>query len=322
VVLGLLFWDAEPARVWAAISGANWHWVLIAVLLKGLGLTTRELRLWISLLPWKRVRLPTVMGIGYCSGLINNLLPARGGDLLAVGLIASECPVSGTAALAAVGATSVLEALVFAAWMLGLFGLHAGAAGDILGAAEATQAMGRLSLLTLLAVAGAVGLVILSRVLRKPDVPAPAKPGLGTWLRQALVDAGTGLGAAKPVAMSLGLALLQVACFVGCLRAVFVAIGLEISMPWLAASLVLGLGSFAALVLPQGLPAGVAVSSALVLTWFGATEAQALAFGTLAWVAHLTPIALLGAFPLWSRLGRIQEVRDRFAASWSREASP
>ena len=56
-------------------------------------------------------------------------------------------------------------------------------------------------------------------------------------------------------------------------------------------------------VLPESLGASSAASGVVVLGLFGATESEALAYGALAWFARQFPIVVLGALPLWHRVG-------------------
>jgi len=317
LVLAALLRDAQVMRVWESLAGFSLPWLLGALALKALGVTARELRLWISLRPWKKLGLRPVLAIGYASGLVNNVLPARGGDLLGAALLRRECAVSGSAALAAVGVTSLLEALVFGLSLLGAMALVADRWGELLGASASLRAMGLLTVLTLVAVFGSVIVVALARRLRRDAASAP-RPGAGAWLRQLVVDAGTGLGALGPLLANLALAAVQVACFTASLLMLFPALALQPSMPVLAAMVFMAGGAFAALLLPSSYGAGPAAAAVLVLALFGVDEAQALAFAALAWVSHLVPIVALGAWPLWVRLGQL----PRLMRSLRRDEEP
>ena len=85
LVIALLVREAEWERVRTAVSGAHLGWLALAVGVKTLGLTLHEVRLWTSLTAAgeRRAAWP-VIGIGYVSGLLNTVLPVRGGDLLAI----------------------------------------------------------------------------------------------------------------------------------------------------------------------------------------------------------------------------------------------
>ena len=119
-VIALLVGQADGARIREELAGASIGWLLIATLIKAASLTLHEVRLWISLWPdYRRPGWP-VIAIGYTSGLANAVLPARGGDIVAAALLKKEVDVPVPAALAAVGVTALLEALVFALFLLGV----------------------------------------------------------------------------------------------------------------------------------------------------------------------------------------------------------
>ncbi len=311
LVLGLLVHDAEWGRVRGALAVVSLPWLLAAMGVKALGITAREVRLWLALSPWGRPPLGRVVAIGYTAGLVNNVVPARGGDLLGAGLLKLECRVPGTAALAAVGITSLLEALVFAVF-LGVVALfHWSLWLTLLGAAAARETLGALTVLTLGTVAASVVLVVVGRRLqRREPPPEGGSGGPVALLRRTLVDVGRGLDTALPLLGNLALAALQVGCMVACYALLFPALGLEVTAPVLAASLILAVGSVVAIALPPTLAAGNVATAVGVLALFGVDEPAALAVGALIWVAHCGPIVALGGLPLWTRLGRLPRARE------------
>lgn len=74
VVLFLLLREADPAAVWEAIQGASIPFLILATVLKILGVSLHELRLWLALKPYKKVPLGPVFGIGYLAGLLLSLI--------------------------------------------------------------------------------------------------------------------------------------------------------------------------------------------------------------------------------------------------------
>jgi len=303
-VLVLLVRDAEWGRVRAALAGADLGWLVAATGIKAVGLTLHELRIWVSLLPFTRAPLRPVIEVGFVAGLLNGVLPVRGGDLVAVALLKREAGVSATVALAAVAITGFGEALVFGVFLLGVMGLGLSRWEELLGAARAGEALGALSLLTLGAIFGAVAVVLIGRRFTARG-DAPARPGPRVWLRQAVVDAGRGLSASGPIALNLALCVVHVALVVGTFTALFPAAGLSPPVPLLAACALIAVGSLAAVVLPPGLGGGQAAASVFVLAFFGVDEAHALAYAALAWVANTLPPAALGVGPLYKRLGAL-----------------
>jgi len=305
LVVGLLVRDAEPGAVREALSRSSPAWVLAAALIKAAAVTLHELRIWVALLPWKRAGVMRVVGIGYTAGLLNGVLPARGGDLLAVGMLRSECEVTTTQALAAVAITGFAEALVFGVFVLGVLGLGAAQWELLLGPDGSARALTGLSLLTVAALFGAAMVVIVARRLKGPDPEDEARPSPADWVRRAVVDAGEGLSAWGPLAANLGLSIIQVALVVASFWALLPALGLDPPLPLLATCGVIAVGSVAAVVLPPGLGASQAATSVFVLAFFGIDEASALAFAALGWLTNTGPALALGFVPFWRRLSGI-----------------
>jgi len=304
LVVGLLVRDAEPGAVREALARSSAGWVLIAALIKAAAVSLHELRVWVALLPWKRAGLLRVMGIGYTAGLLNGVLPARGGDLLAVGMLRSECQVTTTQALAAVAITGFAEALVFGVFVLGVLGLGAARWELLLGADGSARALTGLSLLTVGAIFGAAIVVLVARRLAGPQDEEP-KPSPLDWIRRAVVDAGQGLSAWGPLGANLGLSVIQVGLVVASFWALLPALGLNPPLPLLATCGVIAVGSVAAVVLPPGLGASQAATSVFVLAFFGVDEASALAFAALGWLTNTGPAVALGFVPFWRRLSGI-----------------
>ncbi|MCB9766267.1 MAG: flippase-like domain-containing protein [Alphaproteobacteria bacterium] len=303
LVVALLLKDAQVDEVRAALTKADLRWVALAALAKAGGLTLHEIRLWASLLPFRRLPVLRVITIGYVSGLTNTLLPVRGGDLIAAALLRQELGVRGPAALAAVAITGFLEAAVFGVFVLAVVMVGAARWEELLGAAATARAQGTMTLLTVGAVFGSVFLVLLSRRLRGGG--APQGPGPIAILRETIVSTGEGLSSWGPLGLNLLLSALQVALVVLSFWAILPALGLEPPVSLLAVSGVIALGSLAAVVLPPSLGAGPAASAIVVLGFFGISEAEALGFAALSWVANTLPALVLGLGPLLNRVGRL-----------------
>ena len=307
LILGALLYSAEPDAVVAALKRADLRWVLAACLIKTCGLALHEIRLWVTLLAWRRTPFWHVLSIGFVSGLMNTVLPVRGGDLIAMGLLKRERDVPTPAAVAAVGITGFLEAAAFGVFVLGVVLVGASEWEQLVGAAQTAKAQGWLSLAVFGAVFGSVGLVLVGRRLRRSE-PEPERKGIVELFRETIVQAGTGLSAWGPLAANLVLAAIQVAAVVGSFWAVLTALGLDIEFPLLAVCGVIALGSVAAVVLPPTTAAGTAATAVFVLGAFGVSEADALAFTALTWVANSGPPLVVGLVPSLKRIGRMGEL--------------
>ncbi len=305
LVIALLLRDAEWERVWEALTRSSLAWLAVATAVKMLGLTLHEVRLWTSLIAaGERHPALRVVTIGYVSGLLNTVLPVRGGDLVALGLMKRELGVPAPSGVAAIGLTGFLEAAVFGVFLLGVALVGASQWEELLGTAMTRQATGTLTLMTLAAVFGSVLVVLLARRLRKK----PKQPvGIGpiAFLRETLTRVGEGMAAAGPLALNLALAAVQVGMVVFSFWAILPALQLEVPFAVLAVCGVIGVGSFAAVVLPPSFGAGTAATSVFVLGFFGVSEPDALAYTALTWVSNTLPPLCCGLVPLLRRIGRL-----------------
>ena len=307
LIVGALLYSAEPGEVLAAVRQADMRWVLAGMCIKLVGLFLHEVRLWVTLLAWRRTPFFHVMSIGFLSGLMNALLPIRGGDLIAMGLLQRELDVPAPAAVAAVGITAFIEAAVFGLFLLAVIAFGASDWEELVGAARTAQAQGWLTLAIFGAVFGSVGLVLVSRRLRKGE-PEPEKKGVVALVRETVVQAGTGMTAWGPVAGNVVLAFAQVAAVVVAFWTLLPALGLELDFPVLAVCGVIALGSMAAIVLPPSTAAGTAATAVFVLGAFGVSEADALAYTALTWIVASGPPFIVGFIPALRRMGRIGEL--------------
>lgn len=298
-VLYVLARDLDQGRLSEVLARASWGWLGVALVVKGAALMIHELRLWVAL-PAPRPPVMQVVGIGLVAGMLNLVLPARGGDVAAIALMHRECKVPASTATAAVGIVTFLEAAIFGLFLLGALALGATRWREMIGAEALAQAQGALGLITLGGVAVAVGLVVVGRLLKRR---APSGKG---WtpldlVRDTASDTSAAFGTPGRAAMHLGLGALQVATTLGGFTAGLPAVGLDVEAPWLAASGVLAFSSVAAVVLPLSLGAGPAAASTLVLGAFGVDGASALAFAGAWWLVAHVPAVALGLPALWSR---------------------
>jgi hypothetical protein len=304
VVIALLLRHVELRELRDALAMVDPIWLLVLLPVKALSVALHELRLYLALRPWGRPPFARVMGIGFTTGLINSIVPLRGGDLLAVALLRLELRVKTTAALTAVGLASVVEALVFGAVLLLVLITEGPALAQELSSwalDDFTRDLGALTAAATLA--GVLGVLALRALYRRRQ-GGPAKPRL----MDRLAEIGQGLDAAS-LAINTGLAVVQVAFVFGTLLVLFQALGLDPRPALLAAGLIQATVSVAATVLPHSFGASQAASAVFVLAGFGVPAAPALAVAALMWAAHLVVTLLLGAAPLWRRLGSLAQLR-------------
>lgn len=316
VILTLLLRQADMDELRQAFGRASMGWLAIAALTKALGLSLHELRLWVSLQPAHPRPIWAVMQLGYAAGLVNAVLPLRSGDVLAAVLLHKEQHVPPGAAVSAVGITALLEILAFGLFLLGVMVFGAVHFDALLGAATAARATSAVALVALGSLVAAVGAVVIAKGLGQ----APAAPGVGplAGLRAALRAAGEHLRHSGLALTNLGLAGGQVLSLVVIFWCLLPASGATPELPLLAVSGILAVGSLASIALPPSLGAAPAAVSVFVLGFFGVGEAQALTYAALTWVVNVVPALVLGAVPLWRRIGLLGELRggdDRAPAS-------
>jgi uncharacterized membrane protein YbhN (UPF0104 family) len=310
VVLWLLLRNTELGELGEALRTMDPRWLLLLLPAKIMAGPFHELRLYLALRPWAKLPLWRVLGIGFTSGLVNTIIPMRSGDVLAVTLLRLECRVATTAAITAVTATSVIEAVVFGVALLGLLLVQGPAWAAGVAELDLDSALRDMGLLTAAAVMGTAVLAVGLRRLHRRFQKVEGAPKAGLVAR--LAEAGQGLSP-RALAVNTGLAAVQVAALFAALLLLFRTLGMEPVPALLAAGLVQAGGSLAATVLPQTLGAGQAAAAVLVLAAFGVPSHEALAFAALNWATHQALALALGAVPTWRRLGRLGTLVGRGA---------
>jgi len=309
LVLYILARDANTENIKAQLGMVSIGWLITATVIKSISLSLHEVRLWLSLKPANDRPFWPVVAIGYTSGLANSLLPARGGDVVAIALLKREQGVPVPAATAAVGITAFLEAAVFALFLLGVLVLGLPHWEELIGAAQARTAMG---MLTGICLASIVGSIILVKIVARRRAPAEDRPkgrGIMRFIKETLTHTGSSLGSRGPTIVNVALAFVQVPLLVGCFWALVPTVGMELTphMPIMAVSGVIAFSALSALVLPPSMGAGPAASAVFVFGFFGVTPDQAIAFAAMSWIANTTPVIVLG---LWPMLRHIREFGD------------
>lgn len=288
-VIAVLARDLDRAAISSTLARSSAFWLVAALLSKALGLCVHEVRLWLCL-PEPRPPFFKVFALGFIAGMMNLVLPARGGDLLAIALLHRECGVRTSAATAAVGLVAFLEAAVFGVFLCGVLVVGAARWVSVIGVEAQREAVYLVGGATLLGLLGVLALALIGRldVLRGVASRGPLR-----WIRATAHDAGAVMGTPLAVLLHLALAALGVACTLGGFALALPAVGLDLPLPLLAAAGVLALSSVAAVALPPTFAAGPAAVSVAVLAAFGVSRADALAYSVAYWlVAHLPAVAV------------------------------
>lgn len=305
-VIGLVFsafflWVAfrqvdDVGRVARAFQEVDYLWLLPGVSLYIAGLAVRAFRWRILLAPVARVPLRSLFGVLSIGFLVNNVLPARLGELARAVLMRRRHEMSRSAALATIVVERIFDGIV----MLLFLGAATAAAGErvasdwlaLLVPLTAAGFGGAAVVLALLAVAPTTTLGIAARLL----APFPDRA------REAALDVAgkfiSGLGVLQDIKLAASVLISSIVVWL--LEAgVYIAVGRAFRLDagpqaYLLALAVANLGTM----IPSS-PGYVGTFDALVqrsLAFFGVGDAMALAY---AFLLHLTiwlPPTLIGLF--------------------------
>ena len=286
-ILWMLLRNAQWEVVWGVLTSGSPLLLVAAMAVKLLSLIIHEWRLWLAL-PQPRPALLKVISVGVVAGVLNLILPARGGDVAAIAMLDRDCSVPPPTSTAAIGVTSFLEAALFAAFLMAVLGLGAAQWTEITGSEQnpVLWIAGALGL----GVAGLTTIAAVGRRLRERPVPSSSILAL---IRQTFVQIAGMVGSSRYLFVHSIAAVLQVVMVVASFSIALVAVTSTVDAPITAASMVLAASSLAAFVLPPTMAAGPAAACSLVLPHFGVDAAGALAYATVYWaVAHLPALGL------------------------------
>ena len=297
LILWLLLDDVDFAGVRKTLEEGSIGWLLAAMAVKTTGLLVHEFRLWLAL-PVPRPPTRKVISLGLAAGVINLALPARAGDLAAIAFLDRECKVPVPVGTAAVGVTSFLEAALFAFFLLGVFGMGAAHWADLLGEGTRIDAMVWIAC----GVGSGVLVLIIMAVLgrRWADADLPQNPLL-KLIQRTVIETSAILRNARYLGIQTAAAVVQVFLVVTAFTLAMPASGAAVSDPLMASSLVLGISSLAAFILPPTMAAGPAAASMLVLPMLGVDEAGAMAYAGTYWLVAHIPAMTMGLPALWAR---------------------
>jgi hypothetical protein len=304
VISAFFLWVAfrqvsDVGHIADALGRANYAWLIPAVLLYLLGLLVRAVRWRILLLPVARIPTRDLFGVLSIGFLVNNVLPARLGEIARAILVGRRHDVSRSAALATVVVERIFDGIVMLLF-LGVATLAAGSqvANDWLAVLVPITAVafgGAGIALALLALAPGFALGLAARLL----APFPER------LRQSALEVAekfiTGLGVLQDLKLAAGVLATSV---LGWLLegGVYLAVGRGFGLGgdpgvYLLALAVANLGTM----IPSS-PGYVGTFDLLVqraLAVFGVPEAAALAYAFVLHLAIWFPPTLMGFFYLW-----------------------
>jgi len=300
LVLLLVLRQADFGGLAGTLTSAAPQWIVLAIACRVYVASSRVGRIAIGLTPWGRPQLPSLLGIGYLAALLNQVLPARTGDVLAVGLLKREQGFSigaGASALVTTNlATSALTGVIF----VGVLAPSLARWSVLVGNDTASS----LSWVAVTMIAAPIGIAAFARLggrFRPGDATASG------MLRELARDAAKGLSRTGPVAWNVALGVPQLILSIVGTWALLPALGIQIELAVAGTVMFLLLTNLVAMALPELFGGSSAASGLVVLTLLGATEDQAVAFAATAWVVRVLPLVVLGAWPLWRRARHLGE---------------
>ena len=102
ILLWLALRGLDLGQTWVALSGTNFWYLVPAVLVYFVGVAIRGLRWQRLLLPLERIPARQAIALLIVSYTVNNVVPARMGDVMRVFLLARETGIRKSASLATV----------------------------------------------------------------------------------------------------------------------------------------------------------------------------------------------------------------------------
>lgn len=115
VLLWLALRGLDPQQTWAALSGVNVWYLAPAVLVYFVGVAIRGLRWQRLLLPVEKISVRQALALLIVSYTVNNIIPARMGDVMRVFLLARETGIRKSVSLATVVLERLLDVLAILA---------------------------------------------------------------------------------------------------------------------------------------------------------------------------------------------------------------
>ncbi len=324
-VLTLLWTDAGPQRIRQALAGVDVRWVALACSIQCGALLLRATRVWAALdgaAPWRLV----VRG-ALAANLGHLVVPSRVADLAGAVWIARRAGLPVERGVAGYATAGFLEAVAYGTGLMALLVGAAPVIERVLTGAQRREALGWVSIATLGGIAVvAVGLRLVrgaggdsswGRGASGPPATPPllrvaSSPSWTERLRVAVDQARGVLARPGPLALNLALGATQIGCMLIVFRCTLAAVGVQVEAPWLCGALVMAVGAVGGMVLPPHYGANTSAAATLVLTPFGATPPEALAFGGLLWFTAVVPDVIMGLVGLW--LGGGLAIAEREAA--------
>lgn len=295
VSLALLLWNIEWGKFWAAMSGADYRWLIPSLLSVLLGF-------WLKVPKWRWLLAPVgevshrdvlySMSVGY---LVNTVLPGRLGELARTYLVARMGRLSPVAVLSTVAVDRIVDVVALSV-MLAIV-LPMTSLPEWVAQSGLAVGIGGLGLLVICMVMATPRGQMAFRKLLAALPPLPGKAAIERWAG-ALMLGLEGLRGAVAILRVFGVTaviwVITVATFYFAMQA------FHIQAPIWAAALALALTNLG-MVVPSS-PGYIGVFHGLVVLALGAYGVGmelALGFAVVVHLIGILPVGLLGVYALW-----------------------
>jgi glycosyltransferase 2 family protein len=317
VLLAFVFYQTDPAKIAAALSRAQYEYLLPALVLYFVGVGIRAVRwhfLLRSIKPIPTFSLFRTVVIGY---MANDILPARMGELVRAYVLGRQENVSKTATLVTIVVERVFDGLTMLTFIV--------AASFFLRVGDAEQTA-RFQIVGAVFIAAIVGMAILAGMPHRVEglvefvldrLPSPSLRQRASGLTRSILE---GLGALRSPVDSFAtyaLSILAWLCETGMYA--LIAVGFKISLPFAVYVLA---AAFANLVtIAPSTPGYVGVFDApivITLVQFGVDQSLATSYTLILHAALYLPVTLLGIYYAWRAGISLTQVADqeRQVPSW------
>ncbi len=295
-LLYIVFYQTNPAEVWAAMQSANYLWLIPAVAVYFVGVWLRAWRWRYLLRPMKVLPVGLLFKTIVIGYMANDVLPFRLGELVRVYLLGTKAGVSKAATLTTIVVERILDGLTMVLFMV--------IGASFLPTNEVLQGTIRLSAIVMVGAIAVLFLIVSSRRLANALLGLVLRP-LPEGLRVKVGGlAGSFLDGLESLRSGRDFLAVLIFSVLGWLPEAamyaLVGLGFGIQQPFTTFMLTTAAGNLGAMV--PSTPGYVGVFDApakYVLILSGVADGLATSYILVLHAALLLPVILLGLYYLW-----------------------
>ena len=291
------FYEVDWSKAQDLLYTISVPMLVLAIVIKSIGLIVREIRLWI-ILDSPRPSFYSTVYVGLAAGLMHTFLPFRGGDILSIAMLHKYCGLQTSQASVAVGICAFFEMLIFALFLFILV-LVQPYWYTILGENLIQQTLGSTSVII---VVGLIAIIIFAMLGKKhpnDDVEKPKEASAIHIFFQQLFSYTHKAVARKKLVFQLTISTLEIVMMISSFVLALHAMGIVVDAPFGTVAIILGFSAIAAVALPPSYGAGPGAAIAFVFTLLHLSDEQALTYAGLWWLLSQIPTLITGLPSFW-----------------------